>query len=689
MKPTIKLSVFAVMVLLLSCTQLDNPESGPVAGGTMIQKQLAVSNGEWVPDARSSFVPGQGITLSGDEHLAVYYNAYDASAGTQFATGVQKCVEAVPSSNGEYTFSHDALAGAEAYNYFCVMPYRQLQTTGTHEGVAKAVYNLRAVQYPSAVTYDPVFDYLVGKPAETVEQSGTVEVTAFKRIVAPFRLTVSDPSGLLGGETARAVTIDFPGGDKVAGKFYLDFYGDYEAAGISAKYNAYSGTALTAVYPDGLEPVSGGYEVWLVSLPAIFQADQKVTVTVTGETKTVSCSAVLPSDVELMADRFNSLSFGLSETKDGYESSQSLHFDFSELTTVPSALSASDGEDYAFVNDGCGAYGLSKVPVTSGLKIKTANTLTLPQITGKAIKKVRLYTHEESYDSSSSQASFAISCDDASASALYYPRGEGFPQGYVDLEFVQAQSGPVNLNVSYSDGGTHNAIISSLSLYLSEEEQGGGGSGEEPDMNDYYAAYLNGETLTFGDLSINKDTYDAESIAATDLTYDMMSAGGVYFIESSDEYVTLTGANSTYSVANSAELILIGRYADAQPKIKAKELRANVHDFSMINIDFQTLSTNQMVCKSSDVATSSGLKFIDCKISSAGSLKYILRDYQGGSAPYAKVLFDNCILDISGLTVAMYYANPSSVSGSQSLEITDCVIYSGATLTAPYLNDCK
>ena len=687
MRTNIKLSILAMagLMMSLSCTELSN--EGVSSEGAVINKQLSVSSGEWpLEQVRSSFIPGQGISLSGDEHLAVYYNAYDAQAENQFATGMQKlCVEASPSPDGTYAFSHDEIAEVEKYNYFFIMPYRQLQNTGTHNGILKAFYNMRAVQYPSATSYDPAFDYLVGKPSENVDKSETVEVTAFKRIVAPFKLTITDPSGLLAGEAVHAVTIDFPGGEKVAGKFYVDFYSGYAEAGIAAKNNSYSGTALTAVYPDGLEPSAGAYEVWLVSLPASFEAGQTVTVTVTGETKTVSCSAALPSATQLVADRFNSLSFGLSEIKTDYESSQTLHFDFSGLTSVNSMVfAASDGEEYTFVNDGCRHYGLSKAMITSGIKIKTANTLTFPQISGKAIKKVRVYTHEESSDKSTSQATLALTCGEAAASALYYPRSEGgFPQGYVDLCFEQAQSGTVKLNVSYSDQGTSDAIFTSLAIYLEDNGQ----AGEEPSsQNDYWAAYQAGETLQFGDLSISSETHpDAKYIEASALTYDMMSDGGVYFVGSSPDYVTISGGSSTPSVANNSELILIGRYADAQPRIIAKELRANVKDFAMINVDFKTTSTNQMICKSSSATTSSALRFIDCRIGSDSAWKYLVRDYQGGAAPYAKILFDNCVIDVTNMTTSVYYVNSSAVSEAQSLSFADCVIYSTSTLTSQYL----
>lgn len=675
----------------VSCEGPTAPGNSVESGHESLTKQLLVSSGEWTTEVKSVYVPGEGITLTGDEKLAVYYNAWSESVEDQAAKGFTKneIVMAEPSDGDSYAFTHDELAEAEKYNYYFVMPYRQLQTVATHGGISKACWNLRAVQYPSATSYDPTFDYLIGKPAENVGKSETVEVSAFKRIVAPFKLTVNDPSGLLDGEKIHTVTVDFPDGDYVAGKVYIDFNQDYDKTGIAAKYNSYSGTALTAVYPEGLSPVAGAYDVWYVALPASFQAGQKVSVTVTGETKTVTCSASLPSAVGLVADKFNSLSFGLSETKEDYESTQSLHFDFSGLTSVNSTdFSASDGKAYSFTNNGCLHYGTSKAPITSGLKIKPGNKLALPEVEGKAISGVRVYTHEESWSSSSSKATLTASAGSVNTSALYDPQtAGGFPQGYVDLIFSEPQSGAVDLTVAFSDNATsHSAVLTSVSLYLVEDKV------EQPDViNDYYEAYQQGKTLTFGDLTISNKTHtDASLIDADGLTYDMMKVGGVYFINPSSDYVTLQGNNSTYTVADGAELILIGRHADNQPKIIAKELRANKNDFSMINVDFKTSATNELICKSSDTETSSAVRFIDCMISSsATSFKYLIRDYyqskSAQSAPFTEMVFDNCIIDVTKMTTAFYYASPSAVSVPQSLSITDNVIYSTSTLTSQYL----
>lgn len=670
----------------VSCEGPTAPGNSVESGHESLTKQLLVSSGEWTTEVKSVYVPGEGITLTGDEKLAVYYNAWSESVEDQAAKGFTKneIVMAEPSDGDSYAFTHDELAEAEKYNYYFVMPYRQLQTVATHGGISKACWNLRAVQYPSATSYDPTFDYLIGKPAENVGKSETVEVSAFKRIVAPFKLTVNDPSGLLDGEKIHTVTVDFPDGDYVAGKVYIDFNQDYDKTGIAAKYSSYSGTALTAVYPEGLSPVAGAYDVWYVALPASFQAGQKVSVTVTGETKTVTCSASLPSAVGLVADKFNSLSFGLSETKEDYESTQSLHFDFSGLTSVNSTdFSASDGKAYSFTNSGCLHYGTSKAPITSGLKIKPGNKLTLPEVEGKAISGVRVYTHEESWSSSSSKATLTASAGSVNTSALYDPQtAGGFPQGYVDLIFSEPQSGAVDLTVAFSDNATsHSAVLTSVSLYLVEDKV------EQPDViNDYYEAYQQGKTLTFGDLTISNKTHtDASLIDADGLTYDLMKDGGVYFINPSSDYVTLQGNNSTYTVADGAELILIGRYAGNQPKIIAKELRANKNDFSMINVDFKTSATNELICKSSGTVTSSAVRFIDCQIRSSGALKYVIRDYQGASASFTKIVFDNCVIDLSEMTTSLYYANPESVSVPQSLSITDNVIYSTSTMTSQYL----
>ena len=241
--------------------------NGGMEGGdnvASIVKTLEVSDSEWTPDdTKSSYVPGTGIALSGTEYITVYYT----SADSEKATGAKTV--ASPSENGKYTFSHNAVSGAEAYNYHYLMPHHHVTESG---GTAR----LFPVQFPGENTYDQYYDYLLGQPSLNVAQaSSDVAIESFKRLTAPLNLVVSDPEGLLEGESARIVTIDFENlAEPVSASFVPKFSAIYSEAGIDKYVNNTKTTALTALYPDGLAASAGAYNVWFSALPVSMSAGQ-------------------------------------------------------------------------------------------------------------------------------------------------------------------------------------------------------------------------------------------------------------------------------------------------------------------------------------------------------------------------------------------------------------------------------
>lgn len=690
-----KKNLFFVQILLasvaLSCEELEIKTADYFSDG-IITRTFTLEDKVWENSVKSSYTEGVGITLSGSEKVAVYYNNYDGTAASQFAKGVEKTPVIATPSAGRYSFSHTAISGAEAYDYYFLMPFRSSHTTGTQSEIRKSKVSLLAVQYPTSTSFDPAFDYLIGKPVEDVAPSTSLSLTVegYKRIVAPFKLTLKDPSGLLEGEKLHAVTVDFVGGPKVAGKFLLNYDPDADASGIAALDNSSCGTALTAVYPDGLSATSGEYGVWYMSLPADLESGQKIRVTAVGETKSVVCSASLPAASALIANMFNELPFVLSETKDDYVLSNSIHFDFSKTKSVSSTeFLASDGNKYAWSNNGSTAYDASsKEMMICGLKMKPGQTITIPAFSGKKVKSLRIYTHEDSYTSSSSKATIHATLGEETKSALYDAASTGFPQGYVDLVFDSAESGAVTLSTTYSDNSTtHATNFSSVAIFFGEASEPVPGPGPEPEGNDYYARYNSGETLTFGTLEINKTNYPTAALYdAKDLTYTILQGGGLIFVNGNDEAFKLSGDNSTYSVASSAALVLVGRYADKQPKIIARELRANSNDVSLCNINFTTLSANELVTKNSSEKASTALHFVDCTITT-GSAKYMILDYNSSSACFTDVEIDNCVINMTpALSTSMLYSSKHvDQTTLQKLSIKNSVIYSTSATEVPYL----
>ena len=653
--------------------------NGGMEGGdnvASIVKTLEVSDSEWTPDdTKSSYVPGTGIALSGAEDITVYYT----SADSEKATGAK--VVASPSANGKYTFSHGEVSGAEAYNYHYLMPHHY-----TTESVGTT--RLFPVQFPGENTYDQYYDYLLGQPSINVAKaSSEVAIESFKRLTAPLNLVVSDPEGLLEGESARIVTIDFENLDEpVAASFVPKFSASYSEAGIDKYVNNTKTTALTALYPDGLAASAGAYNVWLSALPVSMSAGQKVCVTVTTDTKTVTCKAALPSAFSLQTDKLNKIPFALSASKEGYEKTNTISTSFTQLIRSGAGawvesgssadLVASDGKSYTwlysnkpFCYNPSGKYGLREA---IGFYSNKA-TLTLPTFAGKRVSTLKLYAHENSYSASSVTAEIVIKNGETEVDrkAFNLASHANLKGGYVEFNGLEAYP---TLTISYeaNDGlQTHQGIISAATVTLVDEPE------ELPD--DYYAMWSAGQDVVFGDLVINKETYpEAQLLTLSELSYTKLSNGGLIFIsDNKGEVISLTDHSGTKTIADKADLILVGRYEGVHPTIEVCELRSNSNDAIFANVHLKTFSTaTQSFAKNSTATTYTDLKFYDCFFE---PVKQGIYQLNSPNACFKNVVFDNSVVKLTSVSdtrlLAMSHKS-STYDVISSIIINNTVIYS-------------
>ena len=461
----LKLILSVSLTVMSACSK---EKAGAGASSSDVVKTMTVVAQEWMDDAvRSSYEAGTGITLSGEETIGVYYNAYNSSAPSQYGQGLAKAiVEAVPSGNGKYGFTHAAIAGASAYNYYFLMPYKAFSTVGTHQSVYKPFTCLFPVQYPSADSFDPAFDYLIGRPVHDASVASEVAVEGFKRITAPLLLNIEDPDNVLDNEKIHSVTVEFGGNYKIAGKFYTDHPDSPEGSAIVSYSPSTCGNSLTAVYPSGLSASGGKYGVWYMALPVSMAAGTEVRLTVTGETRTIVNSASQPVAVRLVADRFNQLTFRLSKSKDSYSENPSVHQDFSEASSaIGTTFTGSDGKSRTWDNN-CSGYGTSKRLVPSGLKMDHGEHIVFAA-QDLPLKSIRVFAHEGTYSSSTVTAVLTATCGDVSVSASYGVNDT--KAGYVDLIFAEAQTGDVTLSCAYPDS-RHSAVMSSVLLMYEEEK---------------------------------------------------------------------------------------------------------------------------------------------------------------------------------------------------------------------------
>lgn len=628
-------------VTMMSCQQVELESPSENTGSGAIVKTLNVTEAEWTGEGtKSTFVPGTGITLSGTENVSVFYSKYDSSVDEQTATG-NKPVAATPQSNGKYLFSHSEISGAEAYNYFYLMPHHY---TTESSGATR----LFPVQFPGENTYDQYYDYLIGFPEINVPKSETeVSIDSFKRISAPLNFVVNDPEGLLEGESARIVTVDFESSaEPVACGFIPRFSTIYSKAGINTMVSGTKNTAVTAIYPEGLEPQAGAYNVWFSTLPATFSAGQTVKVTISTETKTVTCKTAIPLDYGLMTTKLNKIPFTLSAAKDGYEKSNTLITAFTQMSrsswveSGPSAeLIASDGNSYtwqysgtAFCYNPSGKYGLRE---SMGL-FSNKSTLTLPVFAGKRVSSLRLYAHENSYASSSITAEIVILSGEVEVARKKFNLSDMSEMngGYVEFTGLESYSSlTLAFSTSDSENTSHQAVISAAAVNLVNEPA------EMPD--DYYAMWNAGQDVIFGDLVINKTNFpQAQLLAPSELTYTKLKDGGLIFINDNEgTTVSLTDYSSTKEIANAAVLVLVGRYEGVHPVVEVCELRANSNDAVFANVHLRTFSgaTNSFA-KNSAATAYTDLKFYDSFFEPAKQAIYQLN---GENVCFRNIVFEN------------------------------------------------
>ena len=340
------------LVTMVSC-QKELTENTIGTAVPQITKTVYVEGNRWLPDTgtRTAYTPGTGVDWIGNETFAIYYGDPDkAATATSENKYMQKAEDVTALGNGKYSFRHEDL-GIGAYNYSVIVP--DIVTTGLQGSGMSATFKLSPVQTPGANTYDPNYDILFGQGAFGVAPAEELEITRFKRVTAPLRLSLTDGAGVIGDEKIYAATVSFSqdavSRNGFAGTLFLNFGYEYEDCKVNS-ITAPSAT-VTAVYADGLAKSGDSYPVWYSVHPAVFAAGGELTVTVTTETKTISRTVAMASEASIQADILNDLSFDISG--EGYTETESLYWDFTTLESLSSQLTASDGNQYGWGLTGC------------------------------------------------------------------------------------------------------------------------------------------------------------------------------------------------------------------------------------------------------------------------------------------------------------------------------------------------
>ena len=312
-----------------------------------VQEQNMITHTFSVDDeaTKSLYDPSDGyVKLDKTESIAVGYTNADISkyvVSNPNATTKEKfpviagIVEAKRNENS-YTFSHNAIDGATGYNYYFLMPYRSTSNISTNGTKTSWYAKIDAVQHPTATSFDPLQDYILGEAVLNVEEQQsaiTSKNLKLKRLFALVRVTLRDSKEEFGGEPLMSVSMGFPlteNSDKKNNLVSLAYLRsiapdtgellNFANAGLNGYADVttpHVSPTVTAEYSNGLAMEEGTYTVWYVTMPVEKAKGTVLTVTAQSKNRKVTREIALPSDIKLKAGVINDLKINI--TGDGYE----------------------------------------------------------------------------------------------------------------------------------------------------------------------------------------------------------------------------------------------------------------------------------------------------------------------------------------------------------------------------------
>lgn len=678
------------LVTMVSC-QKELTENSIGTAVPQITKTVYVEGNRWLPDTgtRTAYTPGTGVDWIGNETFAIYYGDPDkAATATSENKYMQKAEDVTALGNGKYSFRHEDL-GIGAYNYSVIVP--DIVTTGLQGSGMSATFKLSPVQTPGANTYDPNYDILFGQGAFGVAPAEELEITRFKRVTAPLRLSLTDGAGVIGDEKIYAATVSFSqdavSRNGFAGTLFLNFGYEYEDCKVNS-ITAPSAT-VTAVYADGLAKSGDSYPVWYSVHPAVFAAGGELTVTVTTETKTISRTVVMASEASIQADILNDLSFDISG--EGYTETESLYWDFTTLESLSSQLTASDGNQYGWGLTGCSIWDgndpSGKLP--SALRSNAGKgQITLPSVAGKQVARIRLYAHPNNTTSKNTVSlNGAAGLDFNSYAVNNVTRNSGI----LEITVPEDQYGqPLVLTV-----GDNFSAFDGIALEFIE-----GADLPEADENDYYDLFTKGYDIEINGEVYNNGSYTARLINIADLTAQDINAdaitNGILFIDSEGqtEVKVFTKEESVMTPGNAQSVILIGRYKNAQPEMQffsQYKLRGTGESTTVFKNLHIVAGHNISLVNSETGYPGTNLIVEDCTID-ATATRYVFYD-AANDGSYGSICINNSIVELNSeatnnpSVIALSTNEKKTVYGpDMAVTMTNSVVYAASPVQAFIVN---
>lgn len=408
MKKTVTSTVIATAIAAAAMTSCQKENvSAPVSSGELCTIHIAENA------TRSAYDPATNkITLDHQELMGLFYlNASIDNAEYQYAgqpdtnsqnkTNYLSAVKANPAApyNGSYIFTKPDKA---TNNWVGIIPYSKglVQANSSYTSI---YCRLAPNQFPDGNSFDPHCDYLVSKPFAVEDGKGTI--TEFKRLFTPFRLNIT---GLNADDKISAVTFKINTTPAQAhratltGTFYVKAYAEsYSGQIINSVEKSSMSNGVSAIYDTPLsKDADGKWPVWFIVNPTTIPAGTGITVTVTTADKTYTRTVTTTSENIITADKMNIMDFSMAEGKRDATYTETIMQSFLDQNlknnkTITLASNNGGTLEWTFTGKNI-LYNSEKSDNESGLHnaLRLTNaSVTIPDIKGKNITKLRVYSH--------------------------------------------------------------------------------------------------------------------------------------------------------------------------------------------------------------------------------------------------------------------------------------------------------
>lgn len=311
-----------------------------------------------------------------------------------------------------YTGQYQFTKPTDATNTWVgIIPYSK-GLTQTNSKYTSIWCRLAPNQFPDGNSFDPHSDYLVSKPFTVEGGEGTI--TEFKRLFTPFRLNIT---GLDADNKISAVTFKInatPAQAQLAtltGTFYVNAYAEsYSGQKLNSVEKSSMSNGVSAIYDTPLsKDADGKWPVWFIVNPIKIPAGTGITVTVTTADKTYTRTVTTSTENAITADKINIMDFSMAEGKRDAAYTETIMQSFIDKDNIIKAnkttkLTASNGIELNWTISGKSVNykdndsGLhNALRLTSGTdkdtKVDYTSSVTIPDIPGKNITKLRVYSH--------------------------------------------------------------------------------------------------------------------------------------------------------------------------------------------------------------------------------------------------------------------------------------------------------